>query len=153
MRPIPPALRRLAPPLLGLALLGLSPGLPAAAASASPAPVEDPFGVMLPLPGCGVAGLVMSARLLHQVKLTPGRGDVAATLAADKPAARARAVAPKPPAATAPVKRRRAARQARPAPPPAAESGALAWQALYGCAAALPEEAELPLGTGPLRAT
>ncbi len=104
--------------LLALALLALLTVVPAAAGSTSPAPVNDPFGVMLPLPGCGVAGTVVTTRLLHQVRQAP-----------------------------APRQRRR--RAARPTPPPAAETGALAWQALYGCAATLPEEAS----TRPLRPT
>jgi hypothetical protein len=116
-----PALR-----LLALAMLALGPTLPAAAEPLSPQPVDDPLGLVVPLPGCGMAGNVVSTRLLHRV----------------------RAGAP-----PAQKHRRPAARRSeRPAPGQRqADTGALAWQALYGCAAAVPEEAGVAAGARPLR--
>ena len=114
--------------LLAVALLALGVALPAAAENASPQPVDDPYGLVVPLPGCGMVGSVVSTPALHRVRAK----------------------------ASAPGKRPRVAtrRTVRPAPAERqADAGALAWQALYGCAARVPEEAGATAGAGPVRPT
>jgi hypothetical protein len=122
MRPTRPALR-----LLALALLMAGTVRPASAGSDSPVPVQDPQGLVLPLPGCGIAGRVVTLPRAQQVRLV---------LPAHR---RARQQA------------RRSGKAAR--PPAAADLGALAWQALYGCAVSTPEEAGVTTGARPLRPT
>ncbi len=122
MRPPGPAFR-----LFALAVVLLGPVLPAAAGS-TPEPVADPYGLVVPMPGCGMAGRVVTAPRLHPVRLA----------------------APGPRRGRQQV--RHAVRPPTPAPAPA-DSSALAWQAFYGCAAAVPEEAGVTAGARPLRPT
>ncbi len=107
-------------PLLAFALT-LALVLPGMALAEAPAPLADPLGLVVPLPGCGLAGRPVSPRHIHQVR---ARGRV--------------------------VRHRRA--RAAPALP-AADTGALAWQALYGCTSQVPEEAGVTAGALPLRQT